>query len=155
MARFTAKKNSYLEYYKDPRWQKKRLEVMQRDRFACRSCCSEDKTLNVHHCYYEDGKMPWEYENSSLMTLCEDCHEYQKDTIKEHRAALLKVIGKYGGAVCKFEQDGKERIFSKYIGLIFLIESAVSQAEEEYAKDDGEPSWRWLKVLVERSGLNG
>jgi hypothetical protein len=30
--------------------------------------------LHVHHTYYQEGLMPWEYPNSSLETLCWQCH---------------------------------------------------------------------------------
>lgn len=65
----------YWEKLKDPRWQKRRLEIMQRDGFACRSCGDADSTLNVHHGYYEKGLDPWDYHDQTLFTLCEDCHE--------------------------------------------------------------------------------
>lgn len=61
--------------YRDPRWQKLRLEVMQRDGFACQACGSVDKTLNVHHLVYCKGKPVWEHPEIYLVTLCEDCHE--------------------------------------------------------------------------------
>ena len=32
------------------------------------------KNLNVHHTFYQRGKMPWDYSNESLMTLCNQCH---------------------------------------------------------------------------------
>lgn len=72
-------KNNWLDNYKDPRWQKKRLEIMERDGFRCRSCGSETETLNVHHAYYEKGKMPWEYDNKVLITWCEKCHKQRRD----------------------------------------------------------------------------
>lgn len=65
---------TYIELLRDPRWQRKRLEVMSRDQFRCLQCGSKVKTLNVHHQYYIKGRMPWEYSNDSLLTLCEDCH---------------------------------------------------------------------------------
>lgn len=68
-------KQSYAEMLKDPRWQKKRLEVMKRDGFRCQHCLSEDKPLQVHHLVYDKDKKPWEYENNQLITLCEDCHQ--------------------------------------------------------------------------------
>ena len=71
---------SYSEKLRDPRWQKKRLEIMQRDAFTCQECGAAEKTLNVHHCFYEYGKDPWDYPDSSLTTLCEDCHELESDT---------------------------------------------------------------------------
>jgi len=66
---------SYSEKLRDPRWQKMRLEVMQRDKFTCCHCHSGEKTLNVHHTFYSKGSAPWEYDVSTLLTLCEDCHE--------------------------------------------------------------------------------
>jgi len=62
--------------YRDSRWQQKRLEVMERDGWKCRSCgaSGDGVTLNVHHAYYETGKKPWEYPSTSLFTWCEECH---------------------------------------------------------------------------------
>lgn len=37
-------------------------------------CESDEKTLHVHHCYYERGLMAWEYPDFALKTLCGDCH---------------------------------------------------------------------------------
>lgn len=68
------KQDNYSEQLKDPRWQKKRLEILQRDDFTCQICGHKDKTLHVHHVYYKKGLKPWEYKDSSLITLCEDCH---------------------------------------------------------------------------------
>ena len=49
---------SWFEMLRDPRWQKKRLEVMQLAVFNCEDCGASDKTLNVHHSYYEKGRPP-------------------------------------------------------------------------------------------------
>lgn len=68
-------KKTYYEKLRDPRWQKKRLEIMERDGFACAFCCDSSKTLNVHHYYYLKGVDPWDYCSNSLVCLCEDCHE--------------------------------------------------------------------------------
>lgn len=74
----------YKELLKSPKWQKLRLEVLQRDNFTCCKCGSNDKPLNVHHLYYKSGNKPWEYPLSSLITLCEDCHG------KEHSTKVIK-----------------------------------------------------------------
>lgn len=65
---------AYWEKLKDPRWQKRRLEIMERDNFRCQGCGDQDKTLHVHHKIYERGKDPWDYEDNILVTYCEDCH---------------------------------------------------------------------------------
>lgn len=77
----------YKEQIKSPKWQKKRLEILQRDDFACQVCGCKDKTLHVHHTAYENGNNIWEYDDNQLITLCEDCHEYEHmidASIEEH-----------------------------------------------------------------------
>jgi len=67
---------NYGEQLKDPRWQKRRLEIMQRDNFTCRRCgngLNDGVSLNVHHFTYRKCK-PWEYFDYELVTLCENCH---------------------------------------------------------------------------------
>jgi len=71
---------TYSEKLKDPRWQKKRLKILERDKFQCKCCDSTDKTLHVHHIFYLKGYEPWDYSNSTLITLCKECHQEVKDT---------------------------------------------------------------------------
>lgn len=66
---------SYSEKLRDPRWQKLRLQVFERDKFACQSCGSPDNELQVHHKEYANGCEPWESDLESLVTLCSECHE--------------------------------------------------------------------------------
>ena len=68
-------KKTYSELLKDPRWQKKRLEILQRDNFRCQSCMENEKQLHVHHICNEEDLLPWEYKNTDLITLCEECHK--------------------------------------------------------------------------------
>lgn len=74
--------SDYSEKLKDPRWQKKRLDVFGRDRWCCQICGNNKITLNVHHLYYAKDKDPWEYPLSAFETLCEDCHTKDRDTMK-------------------------------------------------------------------------
>lgn len=69
----------YEKQIKSPKWQKKRLEVLERDNFTCCFCGSTEKMLHVHHLYYEDGKKIWEYPTKALITLCEDCHKREHE----------------------------------------------------------------------------
>jgi len=69
-----ADKQSYWELLRDPRWQRKRLEVMERDSFSCLECGDDSKTLNVHHSYYTKGNQPWDYPLDCFKTLCDECH---------------------------------------------------------------------------------
>lgn len=63
---------TYAEKLKDPRWQKKRLEVLQRDDFTCKLCWDSKTTLHVHHKSYHGD--PWETPSEELVTYCEYCH---------------------------------------------------------------------------------
>lgn len=65
---------TYSEKLKDPRWQKKRLEILSRDEFSCQSCGDTESSLQVHHKNYFKGREPWEYNENHLVTLCDSCH---------------------------------------------------------------------------------
>lgn len=66
---------TYADKLRDPRWQRKRLEVLNSSDFMCRDCGAKDKTLHVHHAYYEMGRDPWDYPDMALIPVCEECHE--------------------------------------------------------------------------------
>lgn len=74
-------KKTYYEKLKDPKWQKKRLEAMQRKEFCCELCGDNETTLNVHHKEYFKNYEPWEYELDQLAVLCESCHESYHDSL--------------------------------------------------------------------------
>lgn len=70
-----AMKTPYFKKLLDPRWQKKRLEVLEAAEWRCESCMDESSTLHVHHKQYFKGREPWEYETAQLAVLCAECHE--------------------------------------------------------------------------------
>lgn len=83
--------STYSEKLKDPRWQRKRLEVLERDGWKCRSCGATDKELQIHHTIYENGKKPWEHSSDMLKTLCVECHKLASDAVKIFRAAITEI----------------------------------------------------------------
>lgn len=90
------KENKYAKQWLDPRWQKRRLEIMQRDEFRCKECLAEDKTLNVHHIYYTSGASVWEYPDHALVTLCNDCHETEHQVAGESERDLIDAYKQIG-----------------------------------------------------------
>lgn len=66
---------NYKEKLLDVKWQKKRLEILEKDNWRCRACHTKDGTMHVHHLWYESGKDPWEVPEDCLITLCSNCHE--------------------------------------------------------------------------------
>ena len=97
---------TYSEKLKDPRWQKKRSEVLERDNRTCRICDCQKKNMHVHHCIYFYGKDPWEYDNKTLQTLCPDCHieiEGHKEFIKKALAGIpLEHYNEIGNIIFSF-----------------------------------------------------
>ncbi len=85
-------KQNYWEKLKDPRWQRKRLEIMGRDSFMCMSCGDKDNTLNVHHKTYKKGAEPWEYNDENFITLCDDCHTSIHDGIEEIKMNMCNTL---------------------------------------------------------------
>lgn len=84
---------TYSEKLRDPRWQKKRLEILNRDEWECVLCGDTTLELHVHHKRYSSFKEPWEYDDENFMSLCKDCHkiiEFYKDSFE------LIGIGKRG-----------------------------------------------------------
>ena len=71
----------YIELLKSPKWQKKRLEIMEIDCFRCLLCADDSNQLHVHHIYYEYEKVPWDYDADLLVTLCDVCHDKIHDNI--------------------------------------------------------------------------
>jgi hypothetical protein len=65
----------YSEKIKNPKWQKKRLEVLNKANFTCELCHDTEETLQVHHLQYLNGKEPWEYPLDNFKCLCATCHE--------------------------------------------------------------------------------
>lgn len=64
---------NYTEKLRDPRWQKKRLKVFERDNWTCQMCGETEKELQINHKKYTGE--PWEAPDEDLETLCCDCHE--------------------------------------------------------------------------------
>jgi len=78
---------TYSQKLKDPRWQKKRLEILERDKWTCQICHQDDDTLHVHHVEYRKCE-PWETPNELLTSLCEICHD-RVESYKKRCARLL------------------------------------------------------------------
>ena len=83
---------TYSDKLKDPRWQRKRLEIMERDGWKCRNCGDEKSTLHVHHWAYNGD--PWEVDPMFLSTYCHRCHAMAETLI-----AAVRPFGSVGQAM--------------------------------------------------------
>lgn len=88
---FLIKTMTYAEKLQDPRWQKKRLEVLERDFFTCQLCGDKKTTLHIHHFCYPTSFNPWDIELDGLITYCKHCHALIESD-KEAKNNPYKVI---------------------------------------------------------------
>ena len=84
-------KKTYLELLRSPLWQKKRLKILERDNFTCQHCGCKERELQVHHRVYHKGAKPWEYDDSELITLCNQCHEVETEVKSQHYLDFLHI----------------------------------------------------------------
>ena len=153
-----SRREAYRQKLKDPRWQKKRLEVFQRDNFTCCYCGEWEETLHVHHLRYRKGFEPWDYDFSDLLTVCETCHSFesaQRGTIEQ---ALLETLRDTGFSASDLQElvftlDNahfccEKREFVEFFDWM-MIEDQERIVREYYRT--GIPS-EWLKA---NPGLDG
>jgi len=111
---------SYSDKLRDPRWQKVRLKVMERDGFKCRDCGNDKETLHVHHCFYERGD-PWKTGEAFLLTLCEKCH-FDRDSLEtDGRRMLGQMFSKIYVQEGLCENDLREFVISMALGVTGLF----------------------------------
>ena len=67
----------YKSQYLHPKWQKRRLEILEAAGYQCQTCDDTEKTLHVHHKRYIKGRDVWDYADDDLEVLCADCHKHE------------------------------------------------------------------------------
>ena len=105
-----------MSYYEDllrrPEWKAKREEILLTRKF-CYDCGRAHWTrkLEIHHSYYELGRMPWDYPDRALIPLCRECHRKRHElgpapSVRRSDGRVVKnppVCSRCGGA-CYFSQ---------------------------------------------------
>ncbi|HRQ17741.1 MAG TPA: hypothetical protein PL085_11740 [Agriterribacter sp.] len=97
---------TYSKALADPRWQRKKTEILLRDNFTCKCCGDTTTQLEVHHVEYFAGKQPWEYPDEMLLTTCHSCHEKELVRYKHEQYLLqsLKTTGFYAVEILAIAQ---------------------------------------------------
>jgi hypothetical protein len=73
------------------RWQAKRQRILSRSGGCCEECDVEGQTLDVHHCYYRFGRLPWQYPDGALLALCRACHAKRSKAELRFRTFMTRV----------------------------------------------------------------
>lgn len=93
---------TFQEQIKHPLWQKKRLEVLEHNEFACQECYCDELTLHVHHPIYKKNAKLWEYDVSELKCLCEICHQETHEIDAKIKMILVKTPLDFKPEIYKF-----------------------------------------------------
>jgi len=117
---------SYSEKLRDPRWQRRRLEVLNHADFRCQICGSKIKTLHVHHSYYDDRE-PWEYPIGSMIAACEDCHETHHFKGGELAHKIEDLIGQ----IFSLERIASDKVHCALRRRIRVIQLRMGNARDE------------------------
>ena len=83
--------STYSDLLRDPRWQRKRLEVLNFADWHCERCGDGDSTLHVHHKRYVKGRAPWEYDIQELAVLCAACHDCEHELAVQRTEFLSRM----------------------------------------------------------------
>src|ERR1043165_2030969 len=146
---------SYQQQLRSPRWQRRRLEILQRDAWCCRRCGATENELHVHHRWYGRGA-PWEVPDAALVSICDACHQ------EIHMASHVPIIaqryaltGDYGPIPTCVTQDRR-----RYIARQPLITQVARKCGRNpdslwavYLRADGGESFR--EVLRQDLGAQG
>lgn len=133
---------TYKEKLLDPRWQKKRLEVLESDYWSCRACESKTGTLHVHHLWYEKDCDPWDYPNECLITLCDKCHEkapkinWQRALLElnipeKHLLNLASVLAYKKKQLGELTRSVQEKFKTRNIAWYYTIEADLFSDTDE------------------------
>ena len=87
----TVDNRNYASKLRDPKWQKKRLEIFDRDGWRCLFCGTEIRNIQVHHVVY-GRRDPWDYPDDLYQTICSDCHEKRQQLTDKAVNALRIAI---------------------------------------------------------------
>lgn len=71
---------NYRKLLRHPNWFKRRSQILKLDKNCCINC-GRKQHLHIHHLYYEYNRVPWDYPDNALVTLCSICHDKEHDNI--------------------------------------------------------------------------
>lgn len=164
---------TYAQQLKDPRWQRRRLERLNKAEFRCELCFSETTELHVHHSEYFKGRMAWEYEDHELEVLCKDCHvshhqleeSIKRATVDGHFNGHFLAGVVAGFLEANFDLDGTHSILesdayadARHLGhiayLYFYSSAASKKAAVKALAAEGRPLSPVDQFAIESAGVS-
>jgi len=148
----TKTQNNYAQKLQDPRWQRKRLEVMQAAGWACVICGDKDEELNVHHPAYSAYHEPWEYSN--LQCICRTCHTIQhlpKQKLMLHAKQMVTehvVITHRTEFLNKQKEWQKKYLYRQDFEGVLFLQNFIKESADDYDLLICDIEKRYMKLEV-------
>jgi hypothetical protein len=79
---------TYADKLRDPKWQKKRLEMLEKAGWKCERCGTNESELHVHHKGYVKDREPWDYKDWVYVVVCDQCHKIEHERMQDATAFL-------------------------------------------------------------------
>jgi hypothetical protein len=79
------------ERLQDGRWLSKRAHLIERMNNRCSECGAAEQPLEVHRCYDQPGREPWQYPDGAFLLRCPECLPKRKDSERRFRLFLPRV----------------------------------------------------------------
>ena len=121
---------NYYEKLKDPRWQKKRLEVLEFADWSCELCGDSESELHVHHKQYIKGREPWEYDVQQLVSLCKSCHAERHALGSD----FLTIVTSYANYCGSRDRDACAHLLAGFLRLYVPLEGLPQYLKEAYQR---------------------
>lgn len=82
---------SFYSLYRRKEWFEFRESCLNLAGRKCERCCrnQEEASLQVHHPYYHENLMPWQYDQKFCQVLCKSCHAQEHKIIKPTNGWIL------------------------------------------------------------------
>jgi len=153
---------TYAEKLRDPRWQKRRLELLQAADWTCQICLSKTDTLHVHHGCYRRNTEPWEYPDRVMHVYCDECHGMAQ-RLMEDVHEQLGGLGVTGLILVKnlFSNLHDAENLGEVLDVIReALEHAQRTGHWPEQQEDGQYDYEWLQRMVlgaamETAGITG
>lgn len=133
---------TYAQKLKDPRWQKRRLHILEQRGWKCERCRDDKTTLHVHHKKYRGE--PWDALDNDLEVLCEPCHSGQHGKRNKTKRFSVYCAGKIGISDWRHSLfdlqfgEGYESLWASDDGLIQVSYAGPYFAESQHGCAHGE-----------------
>jgi hypothetical protein len=133
---------TYAQKLKDPRWQKRRLHILEQRGWKCERCRDDRTTLHVHHKKYRG--QPWEALDHDLEVLCEPCHSGKHGKANSTKRFSVYCAGKIGISDWRHRLfdlqfgEGYESLWASQDGLIQVSYAGPYFAESDHGSAHGD-----------------